>query len=153
MVKSYPLTGHAGPLGCDLEAPHFLWTIGSQMAVGLSISRAGRPLPPRKIPDTHFCYRLSRTQGHSPAGRITSIEKNHLIGIPAHDLLACSSMPQSTMRSRAPLQVHRYLRLLCVHGRALVLMKTATVIDRSCVLTRSNINTCLTFDLLTAATH
>jgi hypothetical protein len=34
---------------------------------------------PRKIPGTHFCYRLSRPQGHSAAGRIKSIEKIHLI--------------------------------------------------------------------------
>jgi len=31
------------------------------------------PLPPGNIPGTHFCYRLSRPQGHSAAGRIMSI--------------------------------------------------------------------------------
>jgi hypothetical protein len=52
------------------------------MAVRLSALRAGRPLTPRKIPGTHFCYRLSRPQGHSAAGRIRSIEKsNDLIGM------------------------------------------------------------------------
>jgi len=33
------------------------------------------PLPPRNIPGTHFCLRLSQPQGHSAAGRITSNEK------------------------------------------------------------------------------
>jgi hypothetical protein len=28
------------------------------------------PLPPENIPGTHFCWRLSRPQGHSAAGRI-----------------------------------------------------------------------------------
>jgi hypothetical protein len=34
---------------------HIFQTIGSQMAVRLSALRAGRFLPPRKIPGTHFC--------------------------------------------------------------------------------------------------
>jgi hypothetical protein len=33
--------------------------------------------PPRKIPGTHFYWRLSRPQSHSVAGRITSIEKKN----------------------------------------------------------------------------
>ena len=28
------------------------------------------PLPPGNAPGTHFCYRLSRPQGHSAIGRI-----------------------------------------------------------------------------------
>jgi hypothetical protein len=36
---------------------------------------------PKKIPGTHFCYRLSKTQRDSAAGRIMSIdESNNLIG-------------------------------------------------------------------------
>jgi hypothetical protein len=31
------------------------------------------PLPHRNIPGTHFCWRMSRYQGHSAAGSITSI--------------------------------------------------------------------------------
>jgi hypothetical protein len=42
----------------------------------LSTLRAGRPLLTRKISGTHFCWRLSRAQGHSAAGRIRSIEKS-----------------------------------------------------------------------------
>jgi hypothetical protein len=34
---------------------HIFYTFGSQMAVRLSALRAGRFLPPRKIPGTHFC--------------------------------------------------------------------------------------------------
>jgi hypothetical protein len=34
-------------------------------------------IPARKIPGTHFCLRLSRTQGHSVAGRIRLIEKKN----------------------------------------------------------------------------
>jgi hypothetical protein len=46
------------------------------MAGRLSALRAGRALHPRNIPGTHFCYRLSRPQGHSAAGKIRSIENN-----------------------------------------------------------------------------
>jgi hypothetical protein len=63
------------------------------MAVRLSVLRAGRPLPSREIPGTHFCWRLSRPQGHSAAGRIRWIEKIH-IGTRTCDLPACSIVPQ-----------------------------------------------------------
>jgi hypothetical protein len=55
---------------------------------GLSVLRAGRPhFTPRKIPGTHFCYRLSRSQGHSAVGKIRSIEKSSdLIGNGTCDL-------------------------------------------------------------------
>jgi hypothetical protein len=36
------------------------------------------PLPPRNIPGTHFCYRLSRLQGHSAAGRIMSMKNSNV---------------------------------------------------------------------------
>jgi hypothetical protein len=56
------------------------------------------PFTPRRIPVTHFCYRLSRPQGHSAAGRIRSTEKsNDLIRNRSCDLLACSIVPQPTM--------------------------------------------------------
>jgi hypothetical protein len=73
------------------------------MAVRLSALRAGRSLPPRKIPGTQFCQRLSRPQGHSAAGRIRSIEKsNDLIGIRSRNFPACSIVPQPTTLPRAP---------------------------------------------------
>jgi hypothetical protein len=71
------------PLSRFRESRHFVcWCpysrgFGSQMAVRLSALRAGRPLPPRKFPGTHFCYRLSRPQDHSAAGRIRPIEKSN----------------------------------------------------------------------------
>jgi hypothetical protein len=34
------------------------------------------PFTPSKIPDTSFCQRVNRTQGHSAAGRIRSVEKS-----------------------------------------------------------------------------
>jgi hypothetical protein len=34
---------------------HIFQTIGSDMAVRLSVLHAGRPFFPRKIPGTHFC--------------------------------------------------------------------------------------------------
>jgi hypothetical protein len=72
------------------------------MEVRLSALLAGRSLPPRWIPGTHFCLRLSRPQGHSVAGRFKSIEQSsYLIGIRTRDLPACSIMPQQSMLRRA----------------------------------------------------
>jgi hypothetical protein len=82
------LTGPGGPYGCETSRlPHFLYnrlTDGSEV-----VSRTRRPpFTLRKIPGTHFCYRLSQSQGHSAAGRIRSIEKsNDLIGNRIRDLL------------------------------------------------------------------
>jgi hypothetical protein len=57
------------PLGLrEVDAPTFLDI--RLMVARLSALRAGRFLPPKKIAATHFCYRLSRHQGHSAAGRI-----------------------------------------------------------------------------------
>jgi hypothetical protein len=57
------------PLGLrEVEAPTFsdIWLIDG----GKVVSPTRRPLfTPRKFPDTHFCYRLSRPQGYSAAGR------------------------------------------------------------------------------------
>jgi hypothetical protein len=46
------------------------------MAVSLSALRAGRLFPPGYLSGTHFCYRLSRLQGHIAAGKIRSIEEH-----------------------------------------------------------------------------
>jgi hypothetical protein len=63
------------------------------------------PFTPRKIPDTHFYYRLSQPQGQSAAGRIKSIEKsNDLIGNRIRDLPAYSVVPQPTTLPRVPLK-------------------------------------------------
>jgi hypothetical protein len=73
------------------------------MTVRLSAFRAGRPITLRKIPGTHFCFRLIRPQGYSAAGRIRLIEKpSDLIGNRTLDLLACSIVPQPTTLPRGP---------------------------------------------------
>jgi hypothetical protein len=51
------------------------------------------PLPPGNIPGTHFCLRLSRSQGHSAAGRIMSMKNsNDTIGNRSRDLPVCSAV-------------------------------------------------------------
>jgi hypothetical protein len=79
------------------------------MAVRLSALRPGCPLPPRKIPGTHFYYRLSQRQGHSAAAKTRSIEKSSdLIGNWSLNLLACSVAPQPTTLPHAPEWVPNY---------------------------------------------
>jgi hypothetical protein len=58
------------PLGLrEVEAPTF-----SDIRLldgGKVVSPTRRPLfTPRKIPGTHFCWRLSRPQGHNATGKI-----------------------------------------------------------------------------------
>jgi hypothetical protein len=44
--KVIPVTDRGDPYGCETSRlPHFLYTIGSQMAVKLSVLCPGRPLP------------------------------------------------------------------------------------------------------------
>jgi len=70
--------------------------------VRLSALRTGRLYPLGNIPGIHFCYRLSQPQGHSAAGRITSIENsNDTIGNRTRDLTACSAVLQQTAPQRA----------------------------------------------------
>jgi hypothetical protein len=60
------------------------------MVVRLSGLRYRYLLPPRKIPGTHFCQRLSQSQDHCVAGWIRLIEKSSdLIGSQTRDLPAC----------------------------------------------------------------
>jgi hypothetical protein len=55
--KRYPLTGGGGLHRCEMSRPHIFKAMGSHMALRLLTLRAGRalPLPPKKIPNTHFC--------------------------------------------------------------------------------------------------
>jgi hypothetical protein len=72
------------------------------MALRLSALRVGRLLSRRKIPGTHLCYRFSRPQGHSAAGRIRSVEKsNDFSGNRTRDVPACSIAPRPTTLPRA----------------------------------------------------
>jgi hypothetical protein len=79
--KSVLVTGREGQSGCETSRlPHCL---DNQLMDGGEVVSLRRRLPftPRKIPGTHFCWRLSRPRGYSVVGRIRSIEKsNDLIG-------------------------------------------------------------------------
>jgi hypothetical protein len=92
--------------------------------VRLLALRAGRPLSLRKIPGTHFCYRLSRTQGHSAAWRIMSIEKfNDLIANRTRDLPACSTAPTIDCDPTFVLEETRvkcFLRCFILHFQKLI---------------------------------
>jgi hypothetical protein len=87
----------------DVEAPTLSRQLTHKWRWGCQLySRAGRPLPPRKIPGTHFCSIPSRPQVRSVAGRIRTIEQsNDFLGNRTHDLPACSIVPQPTTLSRA----------------------------------------------------
>ena len=51
-------------------------------------------LPPGNTPSTHFCYRLSRPQGHSAIGWIISMKNsNDTIWKRTSDLPICSAAP------------------------------------------------------------
>jgi hypothetical protein len=89
------------------------------MAVKLSALRAGRPLPPRKIP-------VSRRQGHSAAGKIRVIEKSDdLIGNRTPDLPACSVVPQPA--TLPPNDVCDKLACITLHVCLLMCTVTHTV--------------------------
>jgi hypothetical protein len=63
--KAVLVTVHEGPQGCETSRlPHFL---DNQLTDGGEVvGSTRRPVfTPRKIPGTHFCWRLSRPQGHS----------------------------------------------------------------------------------------
>ena len=65
-----PITGLDRPRGFqEVEAPRFQDSRRMKV-VRLSALRTGRLYPPGNIPGTHFCWSLSRPQGHSAAGRI-----------------------------------------------------------------------------------
>jgi hypothetical protein len=52
---NYPCNRPWRATGVRSRGPHIFQTIGSQRSVRLSALRDGRPLPPIKIPGTHFC--------------------------------------------------------------------------------------------------
>ena len=63
----------------------------------LSAVRTGRLYPPGNIRGTHFCYRLSRPQGHSTTGKIMLVKNpNDIIENQTRHLPACSAVPQPT---------------------------------------------------------
>jgi len=65
--------------------------------VKLSALGTGRLYTPGNMPGTHFCYRLSRPQGHSGAGRNMSMKNyNDTVGYRNRDLPTCGAVPQPT---------------------------------------------------------
>jgi hypothetical protein len=90
-------------LGCDtLSLPHFL---DNRLTDGCEVVSSTRrpPFTPQESSWYSICWRLGRTQGHSEAGRIRSIEKSNDIGNRNLDLPGCSIVPQPTTLPRAPL--------------------------------------------------
>jgi hypothetical protein len=90
--KAVPLQAWRGPEGSrKLRFPDYMTTEQD----GGNVSLTYRPsLPPGNAPGTHFCYRLSRPQGHSAIGRITSMKNsNDTIWNRISDLLICSAVP------------------------------------------------------------
>jgi len=67
--KSVPLQAWCGPEGSSkVRFPYFMTTAQDG---GKVVNLTHRPsLPPGNSSGTHFCYRLSRPQGHSAIGRI-----------------------------------------------------------------------------------
>jgi len=67
-VKSVPLQAWSGPEGSrKLRLPDFMTTAQD---CGKVSPTHRPPLPPGNAPGTHFCWRLTRPQGHSAIGRI-----------------------------------------------------------------------------------
>jgi hypothetical protein len=69
------------------------------------------PLPLGNIPGIHFCWRLSRPQGHSAAGRIMSMKNsNDTITNRSCVLPVCRTVPQPTAPLCAPiLRMYKYI--------------------------------------------
>jgi hypothetical protein len=102
--KAFPLHAWTAPLCCKgLRLPEFL-NSQQMKEVRLSVLRTGRLYPTGYIPGTHFYWSLSRSHGHSVAGRITSM-KNHsdTIGNRTCHLPACSAVPKPTATLRTPM--------------------------------------------------
>jgi hypothetical protein len=75
------------------------------MLLRLSALRTGCHYPTGSIPGTHFCWKSSRPQGHSTAGRIMSVKNsNDTIGYRAGELPACRVVPEATVTPRAPVK-------------------------------------------------
>jgi hypothetical protein len=73
--KAIPVTGRGGPQSCGtFSLPHCLDNRLTNGGEAVSLMHQP-PFTPRKIPGTHFYYRLRRSQGHCAAGRTRSIGK------------------------------------------------------------------------------
>jgi hypothetical protein len=79
---------------------------------GKVVSPTHRPsLSPGRIPGTHFCYRLSRSQDHNTTGRIKSLKNSSdSIGNQTRDLPVCRTVPQPTAPLRTPNEIRGQLQ-------------------------------------------
>jgi hypothetical protein len=101
--KTIPVTGCGNRQRRETSRlPHFLFNRPTDGGKFVSLKRRA-PFTLKKNLGTHFCYMLSRPQGHSAAGRIRLIEKlNNLVGDRTPDLPVCRIVPQATTIPRAP---------------------------------------------------
>jgi hypothetical protein len=91
--KAVHLGACSGPEGSrKLRFPDYMTTAQDG---GKVVSLTHRlPSPPGNAPGTHFCWRLSRPQGHSAIGRIMSMKNsNDTIWNRTSDLPICSAVP------------------------------------------------------------
>jgi hypothetical protein len=91
--KAVPLQAWSCPEGSrKIRFPDFITTAQDG---GKVVSLTHRPpLPQGNTPGTHFCWRVSRHQGHSATGRIMSLKNtNDTIGNRTRDLPVCSVVP------------------------------------------------------------
>ena len=73
--KAVPLQVWSDPQGSTkLRFPDYMTTAQDSGKVVSPMHRP--PLPPGNAPGTHFCQRLSRTQGRSAIGRIMSMKNS-----------------------------------------------------------------------------
>ena len=105
--KAIPLQVWTGPEGSRrLRLPDYK-TIGHEG--GRVVSHTRRPpLPSGNIPGNGFCSRLSQHQGHSAAGKITSMKNSNDISNRTRDLPACRTVPQPPVPPRTP-----FLHYIC----------------------------------------
>jgi hypothetical protein len=74
--------------------------------VMLSALCIGRLYPTGSSPGIHFCYRLSRPQGHSAGGRNMPVRiLNDTSGNRTRDLPSCSAVPQPVASPRVSVPI------------------------------------------------
>jgi len=100
-VKATPLQVWTGPYGSRRFRFPELLDNRYMKVERFSTLRTGRLYPEGDISGTHFCERLSRSQGHSAAGRFMSIKiLDDPIRIQTLELPACKPLAQPTASPR-----------------------------------------------------
>jgi hypothetical protein len=95
MITAIPVRGRGGLQGCDMLS--ILQCLDNRLTDGeevVSTTRRPRSTPPKhyfSVSDTHFCQRLSKSQGLVRPEGLRNLKKLiHLIGFRTRDLPACS---------------------------------------------------------------